>query len=50
MTIAQASAITGLSQAYLRREIEAGLLFAVKDRGWRIRRKDLAMLGDDGKL
>jgi len=44
VTIAEASAITGLTQAYLRRAIESGTLKAIKDRGWRIRRKDLETL------
>ena len=44
LTIAEASAVTGLSQAFLKRMIEAGTLSAVRDRGWRIRRKDLEAL------
>lgn len=44
LTLAEASAETGLSQAYLRRQIEDGKLPAVRDRGWRIRRRDLEAL------
>jgi excisionase family DNA binding protein len=44
VTIQEASVLTGLTQAYLRRRVEAGTLTAVKDRGWRIRRKDLEQL------
>jgi excisionase family DNA binding protein len=44
VTIAEASAITGLTQAYLRRAIDDERLPAIKDRGWRIRRKDLEAL------
>lgn len=44
VTIAQASAITGLTQAYLRRAIGNLTLPAIRDRGWRIRRKDLEAL------
>ena len=44
VTIHEAATITGLSQAYLRRQVDAGTLKAVRDRGWRIRRKDLEAL------
>jgi hypothetical protein len=44
VTIAEASAITGLTQAYLRRCIATGGLKAIRDVGWRIRRKDLEAL------
>jgi excisionase family DNA binding protein len=44
VTIREASRLTGLTQAYLRRQLEAGTLKAVRDRGWRIRRKDLGAL------
>jgi excisionase family DNA binding protein len=40
----EASVYIGLSVAYLKRAIEAGELDAVKDRGWRIRRRDLDAL------
>jgi excisionase family DNA binding protein len=40
----EASTYVGLSIAYSRRLIEAGELDAVKDRGWRIRRRDLDAL------
>jgi excisionase family DNA binding protein len=41
LTIAEASAETGLTQAYIKRAIADGTLPAVRDRGWRIRRRDL---------
>jgi len=41
LTVAEAAALTGLTQAYLLRAIEAGTLKAIRDRGWRIRRRDL---------
>lgn len=41
VTLQEASHVTGLTQAYLRRQVDAGTLKAVKDRGWRIRRTDL---------
>ena len=44
VTIPEAAALTGLTQAYLRRAIQAEQLPAVRDRGWRIRRKDLEQL------
>jgi len=44
LTLAEASAVSGLSQAYLRRAIEAKTLPAERDRGWKIRRKDLEAL------
>jgi excisionase family DNA binding protein len=44
LTIREASARTGLSQAYLRRAIADGSLPAIRDVGWRIRRKDLEQL------
>jgi excisionase family DNA binding protein len=44
LTVAEAAAVTGLTQAYLRRQIDGGFLSAVKDRGWRIRRRDLEQL------
>jgi excisionase family DNA binding protein len=44
LTVAEASAVTGLTQAYLLRAIAAQTLPAVKDRGWRIRRRDLEQL------
>jgi excisionase family DNA binding protein len=44
VTVAEAAAITGLSQAYVRRAIEAGTLPAIRDRGWRIYRQDLKVL------
>ena len=44
VTLQEASAVTGLSQAYLKRQIENGKLPAVRDVGWRIRRKDLEQL------
>jgi hypothetical protein len=44
VTLREASQITGLSQALLRRYIASGGLKAVRDRGWRIRRRDLEAL------
>lgn len=44
LTIQEAAAVTGLTQAYLRRQLEAGTLTGIRDRGWRIRRKDLEAL------
>jgi len=44
VTIREASLATGLSQAYIRRAIEQKRLPAIRDVGWRIRRKDLEQL------
>ena len=44
VTLREAAAISGLSQAYLHRRIEEKTLPAIRDRGWRIRRKDLEAL------
>lgn len=44
LTIAQAAAVSGLSKACLRRMIRDGTLAAIRDRGWRIRRRDLEQL------
>lgn len=44
LTIREASIVSGLTLAYLRRACESGTLKAVKDRGWRIRRTDLEQL------
>ena len=44
LTLAQASAVSGLSEACLRRLIAAQTLPAIRDRGWRIRRRDLEAL------
>jgi len=44
LTLQEASVASGLTQAYLRRACESGTLKAIKDRGWRIRRKDLEAL------
>jgi excisionase family DNA binding protein len=44
VTVEEASAVTGLSQRYLRRLIKDGTLEAVRDRGWRVRRRDLEKL------
>lgn len=44
LTLAEASAVSGLSETYLRRQIVSEKLSAVKDRGWRIRRRDLEQL------
>ena len=42
LTIPEASEYTGLTQTFLRRLIKSGKLTALKDRGWKIRREDLA--------
>ena len=44
LTLAQAAAYSGLTQAYLRRKCVDGTLPAIRDPGWRIRRKDLEAL------
>lgn len=44
LTLAEASSVSGLSETYLRRQITEQKLSAVKDRGWRIRRRDLEQL------
>lgn len=44
VTLQEASIVTGLTQAYLRRKCEDGTLKAIRDRGWRIRRTDLEAL------
>lgn len=44
LTLAEASALTGLSERLLRRKIHNGTLKAIKDRGWKIKRTDLEAL------
>jgi len=44
LTVPEAADFTGLSQTFLKRMIKAGTLTAIKDRGWKIRRKDLEAL------
>ena len=44
LTIPEAAAASGLSQAHLRRKCQSGWSGAIKDRGWKIRRKDLEAL------
>jgi len=44
LTIPEAALATGLSPTFLRRMIKAGTLTAIKDKGWKIRRKDLEAL------
>jgi hypothetical protein len=44
LTIAEAAAVSGLSQAYLRRKCQSGWQAAFKDGAWKIRRKDLEAL------
>jgi excisionase family DNA binding protein len=44
LTLREAAAETHLSETYLRRLIAEQKLSAVKDRGWRIRRRDLEQL------
>jgi excisionase family DNA binding protein len=41
LSIAEAAALSGLPKAYLKRQIQAGVLPAVKVPGWRILRDDL---------
>jgi excisionase family DNA binding protein len=44
LTLREAAALSGLTQAYLRRLIDEQKLPAIRDRGWRIRRRDLEQL------
>lgn len=44
LTIREAAAACRLTQAYVKRRCEAGAVPAIRDRGWRIRRKDLEAL------
>jgi len=44
LTIPEAAAVSGFSQAYLRRKCQAGWTGAIKDGAWKIRRKDLEAL------
>ncbi len=44
LSIPDASAVSGLTQAYLKRAIADGRLPAIRDRGWRIKRTDLEAL------
>ena len=44
VTLPEAAEYSGLSQACLRRKIASGTLKAERDRGWKIRRKDLEAL------
>jgi hypothetical protein len=44
LTIPEAAVVSGFSQAYLRRKCQAGWSGAIKDRAWKIRRKDLEQL------
>jgi excisionase family DNA binding protein len=44
LTIAEAADLSGLSRTYLRRLIRDEKLPAMRDRGWRIRRRDLEQL------
>jgi excisionase family DNA binding protein len=44
LTLPEASAVTRLTQAYLRRLIDDGTLPAVRDRGWKVRWRDLEKL------
>lgn len=44
LTIPEAAALSGFSQAYLRRKCQAGWTGAIKDGAWKIRRKDLEAL------
>jgi len=44
LTIPEAAQATGLSPTFLRKMIKLGTLPAIKDKAWKIRRKDLAAL------
>jgi hypothetical protein len=44
LTIPEAAAVSGVSQAYLRRKCQGGWSGAIKDGAWKIRRKDLEAL------
>jgi len=44
LTIAEASALTGLSRTFLTRMIKLGTLTAIRDRSYKVRRKDLEAL------
>ncbi len=44
LTVEEAAAASGWSQTYLRRAIKDGRLKAEKDRGWKIRQRDLEAL------
>jgi len=44
LTLAEAAGFTGLTVTRLRRQCQQGTLPAIKDRGWKIRRVDLANL------
>lgn len=44
LTLEEAAAASGWSRTYLLRKIKAGTLPAEKDRGWKIRRRDLEQL------
>jgi len=44
LTLDEAAAFTGLTATFLTRMIKRGTLSAIKDRGWKIRRKDLEAL------
>jgi excisionase family DNA binding protein len=44
LTVPEAAALTGLTETFLRRMIARGTLVAIKDRGWKVRRKDLEAL------
>jgi hypothetical protein len=44
LTIPEAAAVSGLSQAHLRRKCQDGWTGAIKDGAWKIRRKDLEAL------
>jgi hypothetical protein len=44
LTLREASAVSGLTVAYLGRLVKKGELPALKDRGWKVRRADLEKL------
>ncbi len=41
LTLGEAVELSGLSRAFLLRQIKGGELKAIKDRGWKIRRSEL---------
>ena len=44
LSVKQAAEYSGLSQSYLRRTIADGRLTAIRDKGWKIRKRDLDAL------
>jgi excisionase family DNA binding protein len=44
LTVKETSELTGLTQTYVMRKIKAGVLPAIRDVGWKVRRSDLEKL------